>query len=412
MLGAMMISPAAVEACSDLLGGREFYRSSHGAIFQAIVSVYARGESVDAITVTDELRKRGDLNDVGGPERVRELAMIVPAASNARHWAKVVRENWLARGLIRTGQEICRLGFDRPGPIEDLIKEADGRMSELQSLLERKSDSVFTAEQLVAEFREKLANPIDEDMVGVSPPFQFLSPLMPSRLYVLGGYQGDGKTALALQFLRSACEGGARVGFASIEMSRRDLTERLISTFGIPYTEVRTGRVLDQYRPALEDALSAVGSWNFEVIDDEAVDPVSLRANQRRGRYDMLIVDHLHRIRVRDKKYERQELEDGVRRITNIAREFEIPVLLLSQLSRAGDIRNPFPRPTMASLRGSAMIEAEAAVIWFVWRKRDKNHNPGSEAELIVAKNRFGPIGFQNLWFHGSQVRFNWQTGP
>ena len=160
----------------------------------------------------------------------------------------------------------------------------------------------------------------------------------------------------------------------------------------------------------LTEALFSNADWDWELIDDEEVDPAAVRRHQRRGRYDLLIIDHLHRMPVKDKRYERQELEDGVRRITNIAREFDVPVLLLSQLSRSNNPKEPFPRPTMADLRGSAMIEAEAAVVWFVWRKRDKQNQQTSDAELITAKNRFGAVGAHRLGFIGSQVRFTEQT--
>jgi len=409
VLGAMMLSPHAVEACMDVLEGREFYRPSHGRIFKAAVAVYSKGQPVDPITVADELERDGGLKHVeGGIERIHELNALVPAASNAKHYATIVRETWLARGLVKAGMELTRLGYERSGSIEEVFAEADAKVIELQGYLERRRDSVFNGKQLAEDFLERLSNP-EEALAGVQPPFTFLSPLKGGRLYVLGGYQADGKTALAMQFLRAACEGGARVGFHSIEMSRTDLTDRLIAQMGVPYEQVRDKEISDTYREKLNEALVSIAEWDWEIIDDEAVDPSVIRRSQRRGRYDLLIVDHLHRIPIKDPKYDRQELEKAVRQITNIAREFEIPVLLLAQLSRSGDKKDPFPRPTMADLRGSAMIEAEASAVWFVWRKRDKQHQPGSEAEFIIAKNRHGQLGWQHLWFHGRQVRFAMQ---
>lgn len=401
VLGAMLISQSACEKALDILEGREFYRDTHREIFEAAKAVYERSAGVDVVTVLNELR------DPAVRDHLTELSAMVPAASNVGHWAEIVRETWLARGLVRTGMELQKLGYEREGSIEELIGRADTAVLELSAHLERKRDTVFTGEQLVESYRYKMAHPEDEND-GVPGPFPFIAPMKGSRLYVLGGYQADGKTALSLQFLRSACEAGKRVGFLSIEMGRSDLTDRLISTFGIPYQDVRLGRVAPERMEHLEHALKQIEAWDFEVIDDEQVDPASVRRTQRRGKYDLLIIDHLHRVPV-NPRYQREELEAAVRKITNVAREFDVPILLLAQLSR-GDMRDPFPRPTMSSLRGSGMIEAEAAMVWFVWRKRDKQQTPTTEAEFVIAKNRHGPLGWQHIWFQPTQVRFRWDN--
>ncbi len=406
VLGAMMLSQKAIEACLDILEGREFYRQSHGEIYRAIVELYNRAESVDAITVVNELTRSERLTDAGGQERVHELSSLVPATSNVKHWAEIVRETWLARGLIRAGNDIAKSGYERAGSVDELIREADERVIELQGFLERKSDTVFTGKDLVATFQAKLDNPPDEDE-GVQAPFPFLKPLKGSRLYVLAGYQGDGKTALSLQFLKAGCEGGARVGFHSIEMSRNDLADRLVAQFGVPSDMTQTGHILPEYQPRVDKALETIASWDFEVIDDEDVTPAQIRRSQRRGKYDLLIVDHLHRIPIKDVRHEREEISSAVRQITNISREFEIPVLLLAQLSRGQKI-DPFPRPTRRDLFGASAIENEAAHIWFVWRKRNKQHEPGTDAEFIIDKNRFGQPGWQPMWFHARQVQFHW----
>ena len=408
-LGACLISPGAVDACAEILTPEAFYRQSHGMIFKAILDVSEKGAPVDALTVVGRLDADGKLGELPGQveaTRVHELAAIGFASPNAVHWAKIVRAMWLKRELIRAGNEIVSLGYDGTGPMEEIVAEADGQLLRLQSQVTKNRDRVFTGQQLVAEYREVLANPLDEDKLGVRPPFLFLPPLMGSRLYVLGGYTADGKTAMGLQFLASACEAGARVGFHSIEMSRTDLMHRLVAARSqTPYHDIRTGRISSVNRPAVEKALEEIDGWDFDVIDDEQIVPSQVRRDQRAGKYDFLIEDHLHRMPIKDKRHERAELEDHVRRTTNIAKEFDIPVLLLAQLSRE-DKRNPFPRPTLASLKGTGAIEQEAATVWFVYRIRDKDHNPQNDAELITAKNRHGGLGFKNLYFRASQVRF------
>jgi replicative DNA helicase len=405
VLGACLISAGAVDACSEILTPEVFYRQSHGVIFQAILDVAEKGEPVDALTVVGRLDADGKLTEAGGAERVHELSAIVPSAGNAAHYAKIIRAMWLRREIANVGHELVALGDNGAESVTDLFGEIDKKFLRLQSQGTRGKDRVFTAKQLVAEYRETLASPLDEDKEGVRPPFSFLSPLMGSRLYVIGGYTGHGKSVSGIQFLASACEGGARVGFHSIEMSRTDLTHRLIASFGAPYHDVRTGHVASSNRPTVDKALETIEGWDWEIIDDEEVDPAQIRRDQRSGKYDLLIIDHLHRIRIKDKRHGREELEENVRRITNIAKEFDIPVLLLAQLSRE-EKRNPFPRPTLASLKGSGAIEQEASHVWFAWRKSDEFHQPTSDAEWIISKNRFGPVGYKNLHFRASQVRF------
>lgn len=401
-----MISPHAIDACTDILEGREFYRESHGLIFRAIVALWARSIDVDGITVADELGRDGNLERAGGAERIHTLAALVPAASNARHWANIVRETWLARGLVRTGMELQRLGYERPGPIEELYAQGDKLMVELHGHLERRNDNVYTGKQLAEDFLRRLNAP-DTEKRGLKAPFRSLSDLLGGRLHVLAGYQAHGKTSIGLQFLRSSCETGARVGLGSIEMSHADLVDRLVAQAGVPHHQIAQRSIGAEYQDRMNEALVEISSWDFEVIDDEALDPAGVRRHQRRGGYDILILDHLHRMPIRDRRHERQEIEDNVRQITNVAREFDIPVLLLAQLSRPDrSIGDPFPRPTTASLKGTGAIEQEASHVWFIWRKSDKQGQLSSEAELITAKNRFGPVGWQPLGFIGTQVRF------
>jgi replicative DNA helicase len=399
VIGACIMSSQAVEACSDILSGHEFWRPSHTAIYRACLSLVEKNEPVDVVTVLNAVR-----DDETSSRRVDELSVIGVTASNVAHYANIVREAWLRRELAEVSLETHRRAMEGAGSAEDLIAEADSRVMKLSEQVNRKRDSVFTAKELVERFRYRLANREDTD-TGIPTPFpKLLRPLKGGRLYVLGGYQGDGKSALALQFIKSACEDGKRVGFASIEMDRDDLTDRLISTFGVPHHHVMDGN-LSGYEDVVDDALGQINGFDFDVIDDEELDPSAIRRYQRQEKYDLLIVDHLHRIQIRDKRHEREEIGENVRRFTNIAREFKIPVLLLSQLSR-GQKHDPFPRPTMSDVRGTSAIESEAALVFFVWRVRKDNERT-NDAELIIAKNRFGSEGFLHLNFRAGYVRFD-----
>jgi replicative DNA helicase len=404
VLGAVLYSGNFDPVVDVGLSAEMFYMPTHSRIFAAIVALFAKGEPIDALMVAGEL-DRVDSADDHTITRLYELAGLGIAEANPAHHARIVRAMWLRREISGVGHELVALGDNGAESVTDLFSEIDKKFLRLQSIETRKQDRVFTAKQLVAEYRVTLENPLNENETGVKPPFSFLSPLIGGRLYILGGYAGHGKSAGAIQFLASACEGGAKVGFHTIEMSRDDLTHRLVASFGVPYHDVRTGHISQNNRGTVEQALQTIEGWDFEVIDDEEVDPAQIRRDQRAGKYDLLIIDHFHRIRIKDRRHAREELEENVRRITNISREFGIPVLLLAQLSRE-EKRNPFPRPTQASLKGSGAIEQEASAVWFIYRLPDDNHQPTDAAEFIIAKNRYGGLGFKNLHFRASQVRF------
>jgi replicative DNA helicase len=207
------MSTGAVDVCSEILVPESFYRHSHGLIFRAILDVAEKGEPVDALTVVGRLDADGKLAAAGGAERVHELSVLTPAASNAAHYAKIVRAMWLRREIASVGHELVALGDNGAESVTDLFGEIDKRFLRLQSQGTRKKDRVFTAKQLVAEYRETLANPLDENEIGVKAPFSFLSPLMGSRLYVIGGYTGHGKSVSGISSSPRPARAGLGWGF-------------------------------------------------------------------------------------------------------------------------------------------------------------------------------------------------------
>lgn len=401
VIGAMLLSGHAIDAAREIIVASDFYRHSHGVIFTAALRLHDRSEPVDAITVHDELDREDELEAAGGREHVHELAATVPDTARAGFWARIVREMSTLRELTTIGEQIQRLGWERPGPTVDLVMRAEELVATLATKGRKDEKRIRLYDALVA-FDARMRSPVPEAL-GVPAPFSFLGALQASRLYVLGAYQKDGKTVTAAQFVRSAAEARKRVGFVSIEMGWRDLTDRFVSSMGVPYYRVQSGD-LGVFQPAAEAAIRTMAGWDVDIIDDSDVNVASLRAYQRSYAYDLLIIDHLHRIDWTD----RRDLERTLRGITNIARDFEVPVLLLAQLSRSrrDGLKSAFPRPTMASLRESGMIEAEAAAVWFVWRRRDDNDLPMDETEFIIAANRFGETGVRELFFNRGQVHF------
>lgn len=397
VLGAMLLSRSATEQVLPGLDPEHFFRRSNAAVFAAIRRVHLAGHPAEPLLVIDELERSGRLEAAGGRVRVHELSHSAVASANAPHHARLVRQMWEKRELANTLAPLLK-AVTNGGAAAETLEQAERSLLDLRGRFQRGRSSVVAASEAADDYQSKLDSPPKETL-GVATPFNFLRRLQPGRLYVLGGYQADGKTALSVQFLKAAAKDGARVGFVSVEMSWRDLTDRIVASYGVPYRDAISGHVSLEHMPVAGRAVSELRSWNLDLIDDEGVDASGLRRYQQLGRYDVLIIDHLHRF---DWK-ERRDLERIVRTITNISREFEIPVLLLAQLHRRGD---EFPRPTMSSLRESGMIEAEAASVWFVWRQRDDKKLPTEEAEFLVAKNRYGPTGSYPLHFRSHEVRF------
>jgi replicative DNA helicase len=413
VLGACLIAPVAYFAAIETgIRASDFYRESHGRIFEAIARLSTDGVTPDGITVADELEKtpppeampnaKNMLDAVGGASRIHEIAALVPAASNVKHYAAIVRENATKRDLLRTLSVVQRAALDGQ-PVDVSLEQFETNLDTLRSRLAVTSN-VHAGLKLAERFYTKRLNPPSDEDTGVVAPYSFLSRRRRGSLYVVAGYTGDGKTVTLLDELKAVCAAGHRAGYASLEMTGDELVDRLVSKFGVPYEQAQTGRIDERYVAAAEVAEKTIAGWNFDVFDDEEVDPAKLKRWAVAGKYDVIYVDHLHRIEFAD----RFEIEKTVRAIRNMAKRLEVPVVLAAQLNRASDKKNPFPRPTLSSLRETAVIEQEAAVVSFVYRERDEEtHEALNATEYVVAKNRFGKTGIRRLSFDGARQTFN-----
>jgi replicative DNA helicase len=411
VLGAMMLSPLAIVAVSAIVNAADFFRDSHGRIYRAALELWGAGTPVDAITLTQELEQRGELDQVGGRVRLHELSLIVPASANAAHYAQIVRDNSLLRGLIRAGGEIAQLGWDREGEPADLMARAEELMDQLRAGVQGERDQIMSTWDAALYLDEKFNNPPDES-AGIRGPWSFVPKMMGGRLYVLAGYTADGKTAAAAQFFDAAVADEVRSDFLTLEMSKEDLAERLASTMGLPAKRVQSGVLLEEHLPirrAVTERLMR-GAKIGRIWDSPGADLATIRAHVKASRPAdggpyLLVVDHLHQFTLRA-EYERQDLEAVVQGLWRIARDFDITILLLAQLSRSGNKQHPFPVPSLSALKGSAAIEQLAWAVWFVYRERDENHLATDDGLFIVAKNRSGPTGTRKLLFHPRTVRY------
>jgi replicative DNA helicase len=400
VLGAMLMSANAIDRVAAIIrDGAAFYRPSHGKLYELMVRMHYDGRPVDPITVDAAIKDEGE-PDVGSYGDLAMLVATTAATANVEHHARIVVDAWKRRKLKNLALGLVQLA-DEGTNGDDALDAFDQALVNARSEFDRGVDTVRTAFDLANQYDREMKDPPDVD-AGVPVPFPFLPPMQGGRLYVLGGYTGDGKTVGAVQFCRTAAEAGVRTGLVTLEMSAMQLVERIIASHGVPYRQVIRRTFIGQHNvAAAEQAISQLTLWKLDLIDDPTADAAAIARYQRAGRYEFLIVDHLHRMAWT----ERRELEQEVVAITNIAKRFEIPVLLLVQLSR-GQGSDPFPMPSLRSLRETSVIEQEASRVDFIWRRRDDKHLPTEEAEYIIAKNRYGPMGSHDLRFNAQEVRF------
>jgi replicative DNA helicase len=419
VLGAMLLSPGAIGAVSEIVGAGDFYRDSHGAIFRTALALYAKGEPVDAITLIDALEERGELEAVGGRSRVHELAALVPATANAAHYARIVRETATLRGLIRVGAEIARLGWDRPGETQDLVDRAEQIMFELSQ--QRVSSEFSHIETLLKESFERITQLYEAgaEITGVPSGYRDLdrvtSGFQPGNLIIVAARPSMGKSALALCM---AANLGVRndipVALFTLEMSKAEVTQRLLcSEAKVESQRLRSGRLAADDWPRLVAAGDKLMKAPIYVDDTGSITMMELRSKARRLKsklptLGLIVVDYLQLMTSGSSAESRvQEVSQISRQLKVLARDLELPIVALSQLSRAVEQRHD-KRPILSDLRESGSIEQDADIVAFVYR--DEYYNEESDqqglAELIVAKHRNGPTDAVKLSFLKRYAKF------
>ncbi len=420
VLGAMMLSPGAIGAVSEVLDAGDFYRESHAKIYRAALSLYARGEPVDAITLVDELEERSELEGAGGRIRIHELAALVPAAANAAHYARIVREMATLRGLIRTGQEIARLGWERPGEIDELVDRAE------QVLFDLSQDRVTTEfahiDQLLKESFERITQLYEAgaDVTGTASGFRELDRLtsgfQPGNLVIVAARPSMGKSALGLCMAANlAVRESVPVGIFTLEMSKSEVTQRLMcSEAKVESQRLRTGKLAVDDWPRLTAACDKLAKAPIYVDDTGSINLMEIRSKARRLKslepnLGLLLIDYLQLMTSGTTAENRvQEVSQISRSLKVLARDLDVPILAMSQLSRAVEQRHD-KRPILSDLRESGSIEQDADVVMFIYR--DEYYNEESDqqgiAEVNVAKHRNGPTDSIKLSFLKRYAKFS-----
>ncbi len=417
LLGAMLLSRDAIAAALEHCSAGDFYKPSHAHIFEAITALYAAGEPADTVTVADELRRAGALEEVGGPAGLVALQANTPAISSAGRYAGIVEEHALLRRLIAVAGEISELGYSLPDDVVGTIDRAESMVFEVAQ--RRTADSIAPLEELLSKSLDRLEELYDrgEAITGVPTGFhdldELLAGLQPSNLVVVGARPSMGKTAFALGMAAAAAMSNVPVLFFSLEMSHLEIAQRVLCAEArVDATRMRNGRLHEDDWSKISHAIGRLGSAPLHIDDNPNVTIMDIRAKARRmksrGGLGLVVIDYLQLMTGRNSAENRQvEISEISRGLKLLAGELEIPVIALSQLSRTLESRAD-KRPMLADLRESGAIEQDADVVMFLYR--DEVYNAESPdrgtAEVLIAKHRNGPTGVVQLAFVANYARF------
>ena len=419
VLGGMLLSKDAIADVVESLRASDFYKPAHETIYEAILSLYGHGSPADAITVADELKKRGELTRVGGAAYIHTLIASVPTAANAQYYAEIVKEHAIMRRLIEAGTKIAQLGYANETEVDTLVDQAQ---AEIYAVTDgnAKEDYVSFSEALEATMREIDANSNRPDGVyGVPTDFieldELTGGLHGGQMIVIAARPGVGKSTLALDIARSAAiHHHMATVFFSLEMSRTELAMRILSAEGkISMGRLKKGDLDTEGWTNLATLQGRIDSAPLFIDDSPNMTLMEIRAKCRRlkQRNDLklVVLDYLQ-LMSSGKKVEsrQQEVSEFSRSLKLLAKELDVPVIALSQLNRGSEHRTD-KRPMVSDLRESGSIEQDADMV--ILLHREDMYNPDSErvgeADMIIAKHRGGPTRTIPLAFSGKYSRFN-----
>jgi len=418
LVGAMLLSRDAIATAVEMCAADDFYKPAHAHIFRAVSDLYARGEPVDAVTVADELSRAGLLELIGGPATLVTLAAETPSVANASRYARIVEEHALLRRLIGAASEIAEIGYDVPEDVAGALDRAETLVFEVAQ--RRATDTTKPLKELLAQALDNLEALFErnEAITGVPTGYrdldERLSGLQPSNLVIVGARPGMGKTSFALGLAaHAAVERRTPALVFSLEMSHLELTQRMLCAEArVDSTRMRNGRLLESDWPKISQAIGRLGEAPLYIDDNPNLTVMDIRAKARRlasrTGLGLVVVDYLQLMSGRSSAENRQvEVAEISRGLKILARELDVPVVALSQLSRNLETRAD-KRPVLADLRESGSLEQDADVVLFLYR--DELYNPDSAdrgiAEVIVAKHRNGPTGVTQLAFLDHFARF------
>ena len=427
VLGAMLIDKEAIAKATEVLSADDFYREAHRVIFSAMLELYNKNEAVDMVTVTEILKRDNKLEDIGGIAYITSLANVVLTAANVKYHAEIVAEKSVLRQLVRVSTEIAAMGYEANEDVGTLLDTAESRILEISN---RKKKNDFTAiNDILMDSVQSIESLLQNKggLTGLPAGFADLdkltSGLHPSDFIILAARPSMGKTALALNIVQNVALrahkviGGEprSVAFFSLEMSKEQLVNRMLcAEAGIDSQRLRVGEMHDEDWTHLWDACDTMSRAKIYIDDTAGITAMDMRSRARRLKaehgLDLIVVDYLQLMQGSGKRNNsgdrQQEVSEISRSLKALARELDVPVLALSQLSRSVESRQ-VKRPMLSDLRESGSLEQDADIVAFLYR--EDYYNPETEnkhTELIIAKHRNGPVDTVNLFFQKQFTKF------
>lgn len=412
VLGALLLDKDAIISVAEFLAPEHFYDDRHKAVYESMIELFEERVPIDVLTVSEKLKKKKFLKEVGGVSFLAEMANKVPTAAHVEHYGKIVKDQATKRSLMNAASKLVDLSLDESLGADELLDKAE---SQVFSITQHHLDKGFTSVKMtLADSFDRLdeLHKLDSGLRGVPTGFtdldNLLAGLQKSNLVVLAARPGVGKTTLAMNIAHNLAVTYKRpVGYFSLEMSKEELVDRLlVSQADIDAWKLKTGRLSEDDFAALSTAMGVLAEAPLYIDDTPGLSILEMRTKARRLQVDtgvdLIVVDYMQLGRSRNLENRVQEVAEISQGLKNLARELKVPVLALSQLSRAVEARGT-KRPVLADLRESGSIEQDADVVMFLWREDDDNPE---KIFLDISKHRNGPLGQVQLYFKGDRIKF------
>ncbi|TJX13595.1 replicative DNA helicase [Tissierella creatinini] len=418
VLGAMMVSKEAINTAVEIIRPSDFYKEVNKEIFEAILSLFNRNEPVDLITLSEELKRRGTLDNVGGITYIANLSTSVATTANTKYYCKIVEDKSILRRLIASSDEIITKAYEDNEEINAIIEKAEKNIFDITQGSHKEGFTPINEVLLssFAQIEERAAN--KGTLTGLTTGFidldNKLSGLQKSDLVLLAARPSMGKTALGINFATNAAiKAGAKVAVFSLEMSKEQLVQRMISaTAHVDLQKIISGNLIDNEWMQVVNSMGPLSQISLFIDDTAGISLMEMKAKCRRLKIekglDLVLIDYLQLMQLDGHTESRQQEISAISRgLKGLAKEMECPVVALSQLSRAPELRADH-RPILSDLRESGAIEQDADVVMFLYR--DEYYNQESEkkniGEVIIAKHRNGPTGNVELFWKGEYTKF------
>ena len=421
LLGAILIDSDAIVKIADIIKPEDFYDPKHGRIYEAVSQLYEKHSPIDVLTLSDQLKSTGFIDFVGGAPYLTELTNFVPTAAHAEQYATIIAEKSMRRRLIKASQDTVELAYNEEQPLQDLVEQAETRLFEVSQ--QHVKQDIASIETILGESFDRL-DELHKDkgtLRGIPTGFKdldnILAGLQRSDLFILAARPSMGKTAMSLGLAHSiATKAHEPVLIFSLEMSKEQLVDRMLSTeSGVDAWALRTGNLTDADFEKIGHAMGALSEAPIFIDDTPGITVSDLRTKARRESHirplGLIIVDYLQLMsggaRFAGQSNRVQEISEISRGLKGIARELNVPLIALSQLSRSVESRTP-QIPQLQDLRESGSIEQDADVVAFLYR--EDYYNPDSERknimDVFIRKHRNGPTGAIELYFDREKQRF------